>query len=259
VVTIPRSRPCSAEARSPTLSIVPPKLPDPPQIRLELLEERESDMSGFANIRRLTLIAHYPDGTKSAPFPYDMVTRKALDAVIICAYYTEGGRPFVYLRSAVRPPLALRPVAVQPLERGEGTPALDGLLWELPAGLIEPGETPEEAAARETEEELGFQFPPNAVRTLGAKASPAPAIIGELHHFVCIEVSPATRREPTLDGSPLERGGAVIAIPLDDAIAHARSGALTDEKTEVGIRRLVDELSSRSSKAAGASKLADVG
>jgi 8-oxo-dGTP pyrophosphatase MutT (NUDIX family) len=212
------------------------ELPELPQIRLELVRERPGAADGgFVNVRRLELVARYPDGTASAPFPYDIVHRRALDAVVICATYIEGGRRFVYLRSAVRPPLALRQSA-----GGQARGAHDGLLWELPAGLIEPDETPEEAGARETEEELGFALAPSAIKPLGAKASPAPAIIGEFHHFVFAEVSPAARREPTLDGSALEHGGVVIAIPLDDALAHARAGRLADEKTELGIRRLAD-------------------
>jgi 8-oxo-dGTP pyrophosphatase MutT (NUDIX family) len=216
--------------------LVPPSLPEPPRIRLELLGERPSDMSGFANMRRTDLRAHYPDGSASAPFQYDMVERRALDAVIICAYYTEKGRPFVYLRSAVRPPLAFR---------GARTPAHDGMLWELPDGLIEPGESAEHAGAREAEEELGFHLAPASVKPLGGLAAPAPAVIGELHHFVCVEVTPSARGEPSLDGSPLEHGGVVTAIPLADALALARAGALMDEKTELGVRRLADLLAVR--------------
>ena len=122
-------------------------------------------MSGFVNVRRLSLRAHYPDGSESAPFPYDTATRRALDAVVICAVYTENGRPFVYLRSALRPPLALRPRELD---------AVESSLWELPAGLIESHETAAEAGARETEEELGFRLRPSrdeAARSHGGRAS----------------------------------------------------------------------------------------
>jgi len=36
-------------------------------------------------------------------------------------------------------------------------PAVDRHTWEFPAGLLEPGETPQEAARRELEEEAGLQ------------------------------------------------------------------------------------------------------
>ncbi len=35
--------------------------------------------------------------------------------------------------------------------------AVDALVWELPAGRIDPGETPEEGARRELEEEVGLR------------------------------------------------------------------------------------------------------
>ena len=217
-----------------------PILPKPPAIRLTVVEERDSDMSGFVNVRRLGLRATYPDGTESATFPYDVVTRRALDAVVICAVCTEAGREHVYLRSAVRPPLALRPPelgAEKPHPLMEG-----GSLWELPAGLIEPGETAEEAAVREIEEELGFKVQVRDVVRLGRSLAPAPALIGEVHHFVICRVRRADRREPTLDGSALERGGEVIEVPVDVALAMARDGEIADEKTELGLRRLADAL-----------------
>ena len=70
----------------------------------------------------------------------------------------------MYLRSAVRPPCALRGLR-RPHEGG---------LWELPAGLVEPGEEPAAAAARELGEELGFAADAGAMRPLGAWMFPVP-------------------------------------------------------------------------------------
>jgi len=211
-----------------------PTLPKPPAIRLSVVEERDSDMSGFVNVRRLGLRATHPDGSESKTFAYDAVTRRALDAVVICAFYTEAGKHYVYLRSCVRPPLALRPATLGEQE--------DGSMWELPAGLIEPGETPAQAAARETEEELGFAVDAKDIVALGNRMAPAPAVIGEYHHFVMCRVHRDARREPSLDGSPLEHGGEVIAISMDDAMSMIRAGLFADEKTELGLRRLRDAL-----------------
>src|SRR5690606_10034210 len=92
------------------------------------------------------------------PFSYDLVERRALDAAVIAAHHLDArGAPCVYLRSAVRPPVALRPIP----------PKLTGVLWELPAGLIEPDEAPRSAAARELYEELGFLADEAALEPLG--------------------------------------------------------------------------------------------
>src|SRR5438445_2538047 len=39
--------------------------------------------------------------------------------------------------------------------------------WDIPKGLSEPGETPRQAAARETLEETGLQLAPERLRDLG--------------------------------------------------------------------------------------------
>jgi ADP-ribose pyrophosphatase len=210
-----------------------PELQAPPAIRLEIVNDR-SDSSratgGFVDVRRVDLVAHYPSGQKSAPFAYDIATRKALDAVVILAHFAHDGVRHVYLRSAVRPPCALRTLP----------PAHDGLLWELPAGLVEPGEEPAAAAARELNEELGFSCEAEAMRPLGHWTFPAPGVMGERHVFFEVEVSPAARRRPTEDGSALERGAAILPLPLADALSHCRRGAIVDAKTELALRRFAE-------------------
>jgi 8-oxo-dGTP pyrophosphatase MutT (NUDIX family) len=39
--------------------------------------------------------------------------------------------------------------------------------WDIPKGLLDPGETTLEAAMRELREEMGLEFPPEAFRELG--------------------------------------------------------------------------------------------
>jgi ADP-ribose pyrophosphatase len=210
-------------------------LPAPPDIRLIVARDRTpraSATGGFLNLRRVDLVARYPDGSESAPFSYDLAIRDALDAVVIAAYFSEAGVPHVYLRSAVRPPCALRPVA----------PAHDGLLWELPAGLVEPGEDPAATAARELGEELGFRADAADMRQLGPWTFPAPGMIAEHHLFYAIEVDPRARAAPTEDGSPLERSAAIVAIPLSEAIDHCRTGEIRDGKSELTLRRLMETL-----------------
>jgi ADP-ribose pyrophosphatase len=213
---------------------VPPRpLPAPPPIRVEVVRDRSAEAratGGFLDVRRLEMVARYPDGTVSAPFAYDVGARAALDAVVIAAHYVEGGVRRVFLRSCVRPPLALRTIP----------PLHEGTLWELPAGLVEPDEDPAACAARELGEELGFAATAQDMKPLGEWMFPVPAMIGERHLFFSIEVDPRARKTPTEDGSALERAAAILALPVADILEHCRRGAIRDEKTELALRRLVE-------------------
>jgi ADP-ribose pyrophosphatase len=75
---------------------------------------------------------------------------------------------------------------------------------------------------------------------LGSSTYPTPGLIGERHFFFEVVVEPATRQEPTCDGSPLERFGRVIALEVGHALELCRRGAIDDAKTELGLRRLVE-------------------
>ena len=183
---------------------------------------------GFLDVRRLDVVARFPDGSESDPFAYDIADRKALDAVVIAAHFAVARVRHVYLRSAARPPCALR----------TAPPFHDGILWELPAGLIEPGEDDATAAAREFGEELGFHLDPREFRELGPWTFPAPGMIGERHVFYAVEVEPGARRTPEGDGSVLERAAEILPLPLTEALAHCRDGGIRDAKTELALRRL---------------------
>ena len=217
-----------------TCSLLPGVLPSLPRIFLRVGRDRSPAIApGFLGLRRLELTLHVDGASESAPFDYDMITRRALDAVVVLAHFTDkGGQRHVWLRSAVRPPLALR----GPVSEG----ALEATIWEVPAGLIEPGETPVEAAARELEEELGFRLPAAAFEPLGPWSWPLPAVVGEQHHFMHARVDGVVRASPRGDGHPLEDGASVIAVPLTEALDACRAGELRDEKTELALRRLAE-------------------
>jgi len=210
---------------------LPEVLPAPPKVELETISETRHGDGGFLVLRRTELVT-IANGARSTAFPYDAVDRRALDASVMAVHHRDGGRVCVWLRSCVRPPIALR---------SDGPP-LSPVLWELPAGLVEPGESPRAAAAREIAEELGFDVAESAVRDLGPPTYPAPALIGELHHYFHVEVDPQTRTEPAGDGSPVEAGAVVVAVPLDEALAACARGEIRDEKTELALRRLASEL-----------------
>ena len=218
-------------------------LPPLPNVVVELVDGYPDPVGGdgFLRLRRPRMRVRFADGTVSDPFVYDLVDRTRLDAVVVAAHYRgEDGRRWVYLRTAVRPPVALRPVGCRPVPERETL----GNLWELVAGLVEVDEQSPEGlrgcASRELAEEVGFEVPPEAMRELGPSTFPAPGICGERHFFVHAEVDPARRATPSEDGSALEQHALVVAIPLDDAIALARAGDLEDAKTELGLRRLAE-------------------
>ncbi len=167
------------------------------------------------------------DGRRASA-TYSAVTRQAIDAVVIVAYYMRLEEPWVYLRSCVRPPLAFR--------------GAHAVLWELPAGLVETDESPLIAGARELHEEIGFVVSQTDLIPLGPAVAPAAGLIAEMQTFFRAEVDPTMRTMPAEDGSPFELGGVVIDVPLVRALQACAAGEIIDGKTELGLRRLAEVL-----------------
>jgi len=208
-------------------------LKHPPLVRARLVHDGSEGalaLGGFLGVRRLTVALTAPDGTESAPFAYDVVTRRALDASVIVAHFVTAGVRHVFLRSCPRPPLLL----------ADGADPVDGNLWELAAGLVEPGESPREAAVRELHEELGFELPEPRLVPLGPSSYPVPALLAERHHYFEVEVDPLLRQKPLEDGSAVEANALVVTLSLEAALASCRDGAIKDAKTELGLRRLAE-------------------
>jgi ADP-ribose pyrophosphatase len=213
-----------------------------PAIRLELIEDLSPDTGeGFLRLVRRRLRVHYPDGSTSDAFVYDEVDRRAIDAAVIAARYVGAdGVRRVVLRSSIRPPLYFRDPARAPI----AFPERHGALWELPAGLVEVDEQSPEGllrgAARELSEEAGFAVDPARLSALGPSTYPCAGVIAERHFFFEVVVDPASRGEPSLDGSALERDGKLIDVPLVAALEMCRNGEIEDAKTEIALRRLAE-------------------
>lgn len=107
--------------------------------------------------------------------------------------------------------------------------AIGRWIWELPAGSLDPGETPRTAARRECAEEIGLT--PGRVRKLGA-FYPTPGFCDELmFYYRCTDLRPPTRavaQDPDEQIEPrsfsLRRVRALIA-----------RGDIVDMKTVVGV------------------------
>lgn len=224
-------------------------LPPLPRIDVEVLADHSAELpgdAGFLRLRRVTLQNRRPDGTASRAYRYDVVERDAMDAVAIVL--VTGGLPIgaprdelrVCLRSALRPPLAFRPGYALPFAE----PAAAPVVWEVPAGLIEPDEHGQHGlracAARETLEETGIEVDAAAFSTLGHAVVLSPGVLAEKVHFLVARVEPDGAAVPTEDGSPVEADAVVCFLPLSVALAAIRDGHVADVKTEVAIRRLVE-------------------
>ncbi len=103
-------------------------------------------------------------------------------------------------------------------------------LWEVPAGTLEPGESPEACARRELQEEAGYRA--GRLAPLG-EAFADPGLTDErIHFFVARDLTPAPRRP-----DPDERIR-VVALPLPEAYRMIDRGEILDAATLVALLRL---------------------
>ena len=107
-----------------------------------------------------------------------------------------------------------------------------GWTTEAVAGLIDPGETPEEAVKREILEEAGYE-----VETLEQIFCfyPTPGITSERIVLYCAETC---GDGPAVKGGGLEHENEdiqVLDLPLDEAFAQLDRGDIVDAKTIIGL------------------------
>ena len=200
----------------------------PPKISLKNLGPA-TDGKHFIKVQRNKYEITYPDNSTKETH-IDHIERVRPDASVIIAYNTYSNT--VWLRSCFRPAAAIRYGADLDFE-------YDGNMWELPAGLIDAGETPAEAAARECWEEIGFTIEASKfvhVQTVLCM----PSLIAEKLHFYYVCVNSTLQAEPELDGSAMEAFGEIMEMPMADAYAHVKAGNIPDMKTNLGIRLLHD-------------------
>ena len=207
---------------------------------LKMEKTGEAPTRPWLFLYRLTLQSRFSDGEVSRPYAWDAVMRKGLDAVAIILRAEVDNKECLLLRTAVRPPLLLRETATLPV-RDNRRPIC---LWELPAGIIEEGDTGEEGilsrAAIETLEETGYDLPVTSFSIAGTAPFISPGVIPERLFYATARVlEPHMRGEPGGDGSAVEEGACVSWVPLDRVLAMCEDGTIEDMKTELGIRRIL--------------------
>jgi ADP-ribose diphosphatase len=107
--------------------------------------------------------------------------------------------------------------------------AIGKLIWELPAGSLEPGEAPGKAARRECEEEIGLT--PRRISRVGA-LYPTPGFCDEVMLFYrCTDLVPPTRRVHLDPDEQLEPR--VFSLREVGALVHR--GRVVDMKTILGL------------------------
>ena len=111
--------------------------------------------------------------------------------------------------------------------------AVNRWLWELPAGSVDEGETPEQAARRECHEEIG-QVPDTVVR-LGSMF-PTPGYCDEEMFF--FRVSGLTVPDEAAEADE-DEDIEVRTFTLKEAREMVRNGQIIDMKTVVGLMLLI--------------------
>lgn len=216
--------------------------PPSPLHHVEIIERMEldpGDKNAFLNIQRLKLINHYQDGTISPEYYYDAVVRKWIDAVVLVLTAEIDGVLSVCLRSCIRPPLVLRQELVLPVD--DDRPS--SVLWEVPAGLIEENDTGIEGilsrAVTEAREETGYTISRDDFSLMPGAPFLSPGVLPERIYFARAGIADIdARSKPTGDGSPVEDGGVIWWVSVENGLTLCEQGVIADTKTELALRRL---------------------
>ena len=185
--------------------------------------ERISDIKKLSDNRYLNLYeldATFRDGSRA---PYYVASRRKseetikasthdnqADGVILYGVYGEEKDKVVLIRQ-YRPPL-------------------DRFAIEFPAGLIDDGEEPGEAALRELREETGYK---GELKKLSDRAYSSPGLTDEFLIFARVEIDPAVQGEIQTDFDEAESIETFLVAPdkLNEFLENARrNGDVVDAK-----------------------------
>ena len=111
---------------------------------------------------------------------------------------------------------------------------IEDYLIEIPAGRLEPGEDPTEAALRELEEEIGYRA--NTLIPVGSFYA-SPGFTNTLDRiFLGLDLV------PTQQNLEHDERIEIVTMPLDEAETRLRKREFTDGKTAMSLYALLDYL-----------------
>ena len=93
--------------------------------------------------------------------------------------------------------------------------------WEFPGGKVEPGETPQQALARELDEELGIRLRASTPLVAVPQAYPNKRILLDVHEVTAFEGTPRGREKQALAWSPAEKLASYPMPPADRPVVAA--------------------------------------
>jgi ADP-ribose pyrophosphatase len=168
-------------------------------------------------------------GMKMRVLDRDVMYRGRLFRLVRSRVRFAGRAPVT--RDCVEHPGAVAVVPIQPGNRvvliRQYRFAVRGTLWEIPAGTLEPGESPRRCAGRELMEEIGYRA--GRLERLGTFYT-APGFCSErIHLFLARDLRPE-RRPGDADEFIRPR-----TVSWTEAIRMAVSGRIHDAKTLAGL------------------------
>ena len=147
----------------------------------------------------------FPDGSTGE---LELIRHRGAAAVLPVFEPDQGGEPEVVLLRQYRY-------------------AAGGVIYEVPAGIIEPGETWDHCARRELEEETGFRAA-RLVELTTIHTTPG-FTTEQIHLYVAFDLTPGVSRTDPDEFLQVER------MPLSRAVELIRRGEMTDAKSIVTI------------------------
>jgi ADP-ribose pyrophosphatase len=190
-------------------------MPDQPPITVLAKEELLSRaMFRWINVR---FTFHRFDGTVSEP----------VERIV----FERGDSAGMLLHDLARNEvILLEQVRIATLDSGTG------LLLEIPAGVIEPGDSAEDTARREIQEETGA--PPGQLVWISS-FYPSPGACSERVHLFYAPYPEGVETAQTTGLAAENEDIRVLRVPLEEAFQMVRDGRIQDAKTIIGLQWLL--------------------